>query len=319
AALRPLLASPDEAISGSAASIAALWFTDGSLNSELAVVAGRLVPVLTDGKASVEAQVAAARVLVLLRDVDSQVRPALAQVLVGSQQAVAVATTGALAASGDTSVGKILYAAFPKSTGAFRSTLFSALVGRSEWAALVLDALEAKSLSAMQLGPMQVSQLVRHPDEAVAKRAAAVLSKLNAGSSPAKEDLVAKLLPEVEKPGDSAKGKELFVSICQTCHMIGNVGNDFGPNLQGIGSHPAAELLVHIVDPNRMVDDEHRTWNFKMKDGTQYSALIGSENPTFVKLKLQGGLSAELKVGDIVSRERSPNSLMPEGFEALGR
>ncbi len=318
AALRPLLANPDEAISGSAASIAALWFTDGSLKSELAVVAGRLVSVLSDTKATVEAKVAAARVLVLLRDVDPQVRPALAQVLGGSQEAAATATAGALATSGDASVGKMLYAAFPKSTGSFRATLFSALVGRSEWAALVLDALEVKSLSAMQLGPMQISQLVRHPDEAVAKRAAAVLSKLNAGSNPAKEDLVAKLLPEVEKPGDIAKGKELFVSICQTCHMIGNVGNDFGPNLQGIGSHPAAELLVHIVDPNRMVDDEHRTWNFKMKDGTQYSALIGSENPSFVKLKLPGGLLAELKVGDIVSRERSPISLMPEGFEALG-
>jgi len=317
-ALRSLLASPDDAISGSAASIAALWLTDGSLKSELAAAAGRLLPVLADAKGSVEAQVAAVRVLVLLRDVDPQVRPALAQALTSSREPVAVATAGALAATGDASVGKVLYAAFPKSAGSYRSTLFSALVGRSEWAGLVLDALEAKSLSAMQLGPMQVSQLVRHPDEAVAKRAAAVLSKLNAGSTPAKDDLVSKLRSEVEKPGDITKGTELFVAVCQTCHKIGNVGNDFGPNLQGIGSHPAAELLVHIVDPNRMVDDEHRTWNFKMKDGTQYSALIGSENPTFVKLKLPGGLSAELKVGDIVSRERSPNSLMPEGFEALG-
>ena len=223
-----------------------------------------------------------------------------------------------LAVTGDPAAGPMLYAAFPKSAGAFRSTLFSALVGRAEWAGLVLDALESKSLSAMQLGPMQMSQLSRHPDAGVAKRAAAVFAKLDAGSSPAKEELVARLRPEVEKPGDVAKGKELFVSVCQTCHKIGNVGNDFGPNLQGIGSHPAAELLVHIVDPNRMVDDEHRTWNFKMKDGTQYSALIGSENASFVKLKLPGGLGAELKVGEIVSRERSPNSLMPEGFESLG-
>ena len=318
AALRTLLASQDESIAGSSAAIAALWFTDGSLKAELASAADRLLPVLADAKASVEAQVAAARVLVLLRDVNPQVRPALAQALSGSREAVAVATAGALAASGDASVGKVLFAAFPKSAGAYRATLFSALAGRSEWAGLVLDALEAKSLSAMQLGPMQVSQLVRHPDAATAKRAVAVLAKLNAGSNPAKDDLIAKLRPEVEKPGDVAKGKELFTSVCQTCHKAGNVGNEFGPNLQGIGSHPAAELLVHIVDPNRMVDDEHRTWNFKMKDGTQYSALIGSENPTFVKLKLPGGLSAELKVADIVSRERSPNSLMPEGFESLG-
>jgi uncharacterized protein len=316
--LRTLIADQDGAVGASAAAVAALWFTDGSLKTELASAAVRLLPVLADAKASPDTQVAAARVLVQLRDAAPEVRPALAQALAGSNEAVAVATAGALAASGDASVGKMLYAAFPKSTGSFRATLFSALVGRAEWAGLVLDALDAKSLSAMQLGPMQVSQLVRHPDEAVAKRAAGVLAKLNAGSSPAKDDIVSKLRAEVEKPGDAAKGKELFVAVCQTCHKVGNVGNDFGPNLQGIGSHPPAEMLVHIVDPNRMVDDEHRTWNFKMKDGTQYSALIGSENPTFVKLKMPAGQTAELKVADIVSRERSPNSLMPEGFESLG-
>ncbi|MEY4306886.1 MAG: hypothetical protein RJA95_254, partial [Verrucomicrobiota bacterium] len=241
--LRALLASQDDAIAGSAAALAALWFTDGSLKAELAAAADRLLPVLADTKASVEAQVAAARVLVLLRDIDPKVRPALTEALSGSREAVAVATVGALATSGDASVGKLLYAAFPKSAGTFRATLFSALAGRTEWAGLVLDALEAKSLSAMQLGPMQVSQLVRHPDEGVAKRAASVLAKLNAGSTPAKDELVAKLRAEVEKPGDAAKGKELFTAVCQTCHKIGNVGNDFGPNLQGIGSHPAAELL----------------------------------------------------------------------------
>ena len=318
AALRALLAGKDTEVATSAAAIAGLWVTDGSLKAELVSVAGRLLAVVADDKSSVEAQVAAVRVLVLLRDSDAKISPALAQALSSSREPVAVATAGALASSGDVSVGKLLYGAFPKSTGTFRSTLYSALVGRPEWAGLILDALEAKSLSAMQLGPMQVSQLVRHPDAAVSQRSAAVLAKLNAGSSPAKDDLVSKLRPEVEKPGDAAKGMELFVAVCQTCHKVGNVGNEFGPNLQGIGSHPPAEMLVHIVDPNRMVDDEHRTWNFKMKDGTQYSALIGSENPTFVKLKLPAGQSAELKVADIVSRERSPNSLMPEGFESLG-
>jgi putative membrane-bound dehydrogenase-like protein len=317
-ALRALLAGKDTEVATAAAAIAGLWVTDGSLKPELATVAGRLLAVVADDKSSVESQVAAVRVLVLLRDTDAKITSALAQALSSSREPVAVATAGALASSGDVSVGKLLYGAFPKSTGSFRSTLYSALVGRAEWAGLILDALEAKSLSAMQLGPMQVSQLVRHPDAAIGKRAGSVLAKLNAGSSPAKDDLVSKLRPEVEKPGDAAKGKELFVAVCQTCHKVGNVGNEFGPNLQGIGSHPPAEMLVHIVDPNRMVDDEHRTWNFKMKDGTQYSALIGSENPTFVKLKLPAGQSAELKVADIVSRERSPNSLMPEGFESLG-
>ncbi|NBV49574.1 MAG: hypothetical protein EBR95_11190, partial [Verrucomicrobia bacterium] len=190
-ALRALLAGKDTEVATAAAAIAGLWVTDGSLKAELASVAGRLLAVVADvvadDKSSVESQVAAVRVLVLLRDSDAKISPVLAQALASSREPVAVATAGALASSGDVSVGKLLYGAFPKSTGTFRSTLYSALVGRPEWAGLILDALEAKSLSAMQLGPMQVSQLVRHPDAAISQRSAAVLAKLNAGSSPAKD------------------------------------------------------------------------------------------------------------------------------------
>jgi hypothetical protein len=67
-----------------------------------------------------------------------------------------------------------------------------------------------------------------------------------------------------------------------------------------------------------MVDDEHRTWNIKLKDGTQHQALIGSENAVALKLKMAGGVTIEVKVADIAARTRVETSLMPEGFEALG-
>ena len=75
---------------------------------------------------------------------------------------------------------------------------------------------------------------------------------------------------------------------------------------------------MNIVDPNRFVDDEHRTWNIKMKEGTQYSALIASENAATVKLRQPAGASVELKTADIAERVKVPTSLMPEGLEALG-
>ena len=51
--------------------------------------------------------------------------------------------------------------------------------------------------------------------------------------------------------------------------------------------------------------------------------LVGGGDATLTRVpvedgQLPAGQSAELKVADIVSRERSPNSLMPEGFESLG-
>ena len=122
----------------------------------------------------------------------------------------------------------------------------------------------------------------------------------------------------VETPGNAARGREVFAAACATWHRLAGAGNQFGPDLEGIGAHPAAELLMHIVDPNRFVDDEHRTWNIKMKDGTQYSALIASENEATVKLRQPAGASVELKAADIAERVKVPTSLMPEGLEALG-
>jgi len=319
AALKQVIAHADAELSLAAVTLAAAWVKGDDLKAEFAAAAQKLLPLVADEKTAPDTRAAAARTLVALRRVDAAILPAITKVLQkGTPDVVAFAAVEALAAAGEPAAGKVLLSAFLKAEPTVRKSAYAALMTRPEWAGLVLDALEAKSISPMQLGTLQSSQLTRHPDEAVSKRATAVFAKLNAGTNSSKDEIIAKLRPEVEKPGDPAKGKELFVGACQTCHLIGKVGNDFGPNLQGIGSHPASELLVHIVDPNRMVDDEHRTWNIKLKDGTAYSALIGSENPVAMKLKMPGGVTVEVKVADIASRTRVETSLMPEGFEALG-
>ena len=319
AALKKAIAHADAELSLAAVTLAAAWSKGDELKAEFAAAAQKLLPLVADEKAAPEARAAAARTLVALRRVDAAILPAITKVLQkGTPDMVAFAAVEALAAAGDAASGKGLLSAFLKAEPMVRKSAYAALISRPEWAALVLDALEAKSLSPMQLGTLQSSQLTRHPDEAISKRATALFVKFDTGTSSSKDEIIAKLRPEVDKPGDIAKGKEIFVGACQTCHMIGKVGNDFGPNLQGIGSHPATELLVHILDPNRMVDDEHRTWNIKLKDGTAYSALIGSENPVAMKLKMPAGVTIEVKVADIASRTRVETSLMPEGFEALG-
>jgi putative heme-binding domain-containing protein len=240
--------------------------------------------------------------------------------LVGQPQPVAFRTglISALAATGEPDAGRALVDAFPGLPTASRDTAFDALVGRPEWTALLLDAMEAKKFAPAILGPLQLSRLTAHPDAALAARSKKLLAALGSGSNPAKDEIIARLTPAVEKPGDAAKGQALFTATCSTCHRLGQTGFEFGPALDGIGSHPAAELLVHIVDPSRMVDDEHRTWNIATKDGRQYSALIASENDSVVKLRQPGGVMVDVKVSEIATRAKAANSLMPEGFESLG-
>ena len=147
------------------------------------------------------------------------------------------------------------------------------------------------------------------------------LSTLLDSLSPAartKADLVAALLPEVEKPGDAAKGKALFVGACSSCHKLGDIGkSDAGPPLTGIGTHPRAELLAHIVDPNREVDPSFWQWNITTRNNQTLVGVIARENDASITLRGPSG-DVEIRKDDIANRENTRRSLMPEGFEALG-
>jgi len=54
------------------------------------------------------------------------------------------------------------------------------------------------------------------------------------------------------------------------------------------------------------VDNEHRTWS------------ITRENDRTLTLHVSGGLSQDIKIADIKSRQDTALSLVPEGLEALG-
>lgn len=327
AALAKVLQTKTEATVWAAIPLGVLW-TEGddlasadgkAIESVLKGVAERLLAGLAANSAQPAVLSSQVRTLSVLHRLDARIIPAVgALIQKGGSNSVSPVVIESLANAGTPAAGQALLAGYRKSDGNVRQAAFAALISRADWAQLVLNALEAKTLSSMQLGPLQTSQLVRHPDTAVSQRAEKVFAALNGAGNKSKDDLIAKLRPAVEKSGDLTKGKATFAAVCSTCHQLEGVGYDFGPNLQGIGAHPVAELMVHILDPSRMVDDEHRTWNIKLKDDTQYAALIGSENTAVLKLKQPAGIIIEVKVGEVASRTRVETSLMPEGFEALG-
>jgi len=318
AALRPLLSSPERALATAALPLAAAWDKTGTLQPEIAKLTTSLVSFAADAAAPASERIAAIRALLAARPASPEILPALLALVRQPQpDAFRRDLIAALAATGDAAAGRALADAFPGLPTVPRDAAFEALVSRAAWTGLLLDALDAKTFAPSLLSPTQTSRLTAHPDAPTAQRAKKLFAALGTGANPAKDDIIAKLLPAVEKPGNIAGGKALFAT-CAVCHKLAGEGQDFGPNLDGIGLHPVAELLMHIVDPSRAVDDEHRTWNIAMKDGTQYSALIGSENDAVVKIKMPGGVTIDLKTADIATRAKVENSLMPEGLEALG-
>jgi putative heme-binding domain-containing protein len=80
--------------------------------------------------------------------------------------------------------------------------------------------------------------------------------------------------------------------------------------------HPKAELLVNILDPNRSVEGNFRTYNVQTTDGSIVTGMMAGESKTAIEIvNVQGKREVVLRE-DIERLTGSQKSLMPEGFES---
>jgi putative membrane-bound dehydrogenase-like protein len=216
--------------------------------------------------------------------------------------------------NGGSDVDAMLIAALVKTRS---PAIFDQIVRRPDSTTALLAALEAGTVTPANLGPANVSRLRNHPNREAAKRAAAMIDTLSPGAK-LKSEIIAALTPEVERPGDAAKGRALFTGTCSSCHRLGDVGkSEVGPPLNGMGAHGRAALLAQIIDPNREVDPSYWQWNVTMKKGDTLAGVIAGENATSLTLRGPNG-DVDVKKEEILTRENTRLSAMPEGLEALG-
>ena len=196
-----------------------------------------------------------------------EVVPAVTKIL-GSDASPALQrrVVEALGALPDDNLGVALVKALPQLPGEPQSVALDQLLKRASWSSALLDALDSGAVPPTLLGPANVHRLRLHPNATVAKRANGIMDKLRGPEAKEKAALIAKFTPEVEKPGNVAKGKELFTANCATCHQIGTLGNVVGPNLTGMGAHGPAALLGQILDPNKEVDIAYVAISIETKD-----------------------------------------------------
>ncbi len=314
AALRKLLDDP--ATTAATLPVVARWDKAGALAVSVDTHAVVLLKELGDPKGSDDRRAELAASLLGVPKRRPQALAAIAPML--SDASVSDALKGRLIATlGENpgpDVDKVMVAALAKSNS---PALFDQILRRSEATTVLLAAMKAKTITPATLGPANVARLRTHPNRQIAQQAAALLDTLSPAAR-AKGDIIASLTPEIEKPGDAAKGQALFTGTCSSCHKLGAIGKtEVGPPLNGMGSHGRASLLAHIIDPNREVDPSYWQWNVTTKSGQTLAGVIASENATSVTLRNTAG-DVEIKKEEIATRENTRRSLMPEGFEALG-
>ncbi len=131
------------------------------------------------------------------------------------------------------------------------------------------------------------------------------------------EDLESSL-DEVARGRNFETGKKVYQEAqCVACHRFGNEGGAVGPELTAASSkYSRRDILSSILEPSKVVSEQFQNFMIIKKDGDDVTGRIVDENDQKISLQ-PNPLSndhVEIKKSDIVKREASKLSPMPEGL-----
>jgi putative membrane-bound dehydrogenase-like protein len=130
---------------------------------------------------------------------------------------------------------------------------------------------------------------------------------------PRQNDWAYKADPILRMKGDSIKGKAIFAAKCANCHAYQQQGNaDIGGDLSGIGTKTdKTDLLDALLNPSATMPLGYETWTIVDKKGQNFTGLLAGEGKLITLKDAQGQLTS-IKVEDIKTRQKNPQSLMPD-------
>jgi len=128
------------------------------------------------------------------------------------------------------------------------------------------------------------------------------------------------LMPFLKK-GDAKRGEKLFAdaskSLCITCHVKGDQGEDFGPDLTKIGAiRTDRDLLEAILFPSVSISRYYELVHVRTNQG-EASGLLRREEVDALILGPVPGVKNVIPLEDVVEAKYSNVSLMPEVFDGL--
>ena len=88
--------------------------------------------------------------------------------------------------------------------------------------------------------------------------------------------------------GDPAAGRAVFTRVCATCHRLGDLGVEVGPNLGALTEKTTETLLISILEP-RAFESRYASFTVATKDRRLITGLVSSETASSVTLRRQEG------------------------------
>jgi putative heme-binding domain-containing protein len=179
----------------------------------------------------------------------------------------------------------------------------------------LLSAIDDRTIQLSDLSLDQRQALSSYPDRQIRGAARRLLARGGALPNADRQKVIDSLLSVTQQQGDPTAGKAVFTKVCAKCHVHTGEGNKIGPDLTGMAVHPKHELLTQVLDPNRSVESNYRTYTIITDDGLIMSGMLASESRTAIELFNAEGEKKTVLREDVDELIASNQSLMPEGFE----
>lgn len=194
-----------------------------------------------------------------------------------------------------------------------REEALSALLARPARAIGLLQGIQDGLVPRSDLDATRIEFLQTHRDPDVRALAAQVLSS----SAPvARRAVFEAFAPALELNGDPARGRELYVERCASCHRHGGEGHVVGPDLLSVRHAGRERLLWSIIDPNIESSPQYIMYEIEMVNGETHMGMLAEETSTSVTLRQAYGQDRVMARNSIVSLRGSDRSMMPEELEA---
>ncbi len=213
-------------------------------------------------------------------------------------------------------VAAMILAHFAQLSPAERMQATDVLLRRGPWALALAQYLAANKVPITTLDPSHVSRLQNYPSAEVRE----TIHKLGGqGMSKDRQKVFQEYKDAgVLAGGNPALGKVVFEKNCSSCHEIGGIGHQVGPNLAAMINRGAESVLFNVLAPNAEVDPRFMEYVVVTNDGQVVSGIIAGQTPTAVTFREpENKVTTVLRMDFDGAMNSSGKSLMPEGLEKV--
>ncbi|REJ88336.1 MAG: dehydrogenase [Planctomycetota bacterium] len=209
-------------------------------------------------------------------------------------------------------VAEIILDRYSSLTPEVRGETVNRLLSRSDWLIAVLDAIAEGTVSPGYISWGRRDIYMNSAVPEIRDRAVKVFA---ADAPSPRKEVVDEYQSALTLETDFERGHAVFRKECSACHRFGGEGHNVAPSLATVKHRTPAELLLHILDPNREVSPNYQEFVVLTNSGTIHTGIIASETATSITLKQAEGKEQTILRSDVEEIRSSNKSLMPEGLE----